>query len=188
MIRLSVLYPKTDGAKFDHDYYRDQHVPLAVSTWGVERVEIDKGVNGPYEAAVHFFFPSTDAIGVAMGSGSEVTKQAGRMILTDDNFGTLVHAVEIGRRVYDKVVAYVRYQMTQLLGLVMLFLAASAAISPSSRCTTCNASFQRRSNSLATNRLSGSTASYCRRAYAAEKRACCSAISSCLCAADVSLV
>ena len=36
-------------------------------------------------------------IGVAMGSGSEVTKQAGRMILTDDNFGTLVHAVEIGR-------------------------------------------------------------------------------------------
>ena len=65
-------------------------------------------------------------IGVAMGSGSEVTKQAGRMILTDDNFGTLVHAVEIGRRVYDKVVSYVRYQMTQLLSLVLLFLAATA--------------------------------------------------------------
>jgi Ca2+-transporting ATPase len=65
-------------------------------------------------------------IGVAMGSGSEVTKQAARMILTDDNFGTLVHAVEIGRRVYDKVVSYVRYQMTQLLALVMLFVAASA--------------------------------------------------------------
>ena len=65
-------------------------------------------------------------IGVAMGSGSEVTKQAARMILTDDNFGTLVNAVEIGRRVYDKVVSYVRYQMTQLLSLVMLFVAASA--------------------------------------------------------------
>ncbi len=64
-------------------------------------------------------------IGVAMGSGSEVTKQAGRMILTDDNFGTLVHAVELGRRVYDKVVAYIRYQMTQLLALVMLFVAAT---------------------------------------------------------------
>ena len=64
-------------------------------------------------------------IGVAMGSGSEVTKQAARMILTDDNFGTLVHAVEIGRRVYDKIVSYVRYQMTQLLALVMLFLAAT---------------------------------------------------------------
>ena len=65
-------------------------------------------------------------IGVAMGSGSEVTKQAARMILTDDNFGTLVHAVEIGRRVYDKIVAYVRYQMTQLLSLMLLFLAATA--------------------------------------------------------------
>ena len=65
-------------------------------------------------------------IGVAMGSGSEVTKQAARMILTDDNFGTLVHAVEIGRRVYEKIVAYVRYQMTQLLALVMLFVAATA--------------------------------------------------------------
>ena len=64
-------------------------------------------------------------IGVAMGSGSEVTKQAARMILTDDNFGTLVNAVEIGRRVYEKVVAYVRYQMTQLLALVMLFVAAT---------------------------------------------------------------
>ncbi|MGD9572264.1 MAG: cation-translocating P-type ATPase [Thermoleophilia bacterium] len=65
-------------------------------------------------------------VGVAMGSGSEVSKQAARMILTDDNFGTLVHAVEIGRRVYDKVVSYVRYQMTQLLALVFLFLAATA--------------------------------------------------------------
>ncbi|WP_395656209.1 cation-translocating P-type ATPase [Nocardioides sp.] len=65
-------------------------------------------------------------IGVAMGSGSEVTKQAARMVLTDDNFGTLVHAVEIGRRVYDKVVSYVRYQMTQLLALVLVFLAATA--------------------------------------------------------------
>ena len=65
-------------------------------------------------------------IGVAMGSGSEVTKQAARMILTDDNFGTLVHAVELGRRIYAKIVSYVRFQMTQLLSLVMLFVAATA--------------------------------------------------------------
>ncbi len=64
-------------------------------------------------------------IGVAMGSGSEVTKQAARMILTDDNFGTLVHAVEIGRRVYGKVVSYIRFQMTQLLALVLLFVTAT---------------------------------------------------------------
>ena len=64
-------------------------------------------------------------IGVAMGSGSEVSKQAARMILTDDNFGTLVHAVELGRSIYGKVVSYIRYQMTQLLALVLLFLAAT---------------------------------------------------------------
>jgi Ca2+-transporting ATPase len=65
-------------------------------------------------------------IGVAMGTGSEVTKQAARMILTDDNFGTLVHAVELGRITYDKVVSYVRVQMTQLISLIALFLAATA--------------------------------------------------------------
>ncbi len=77
-------------------------------------------------------------IGVAMGSGSEVTKQAGRMILTDDNFGTLVHAVELGRITYDKIVSFVRVQMSQLLSLVMLFVAATVfnvndgmALSPS---------------------------------------------------------
>jgi Ca2+-transporting ATPase len=36
-----------------------------------------------------------------------------------------VNAVEIGRRIYDKIVSYVRYQMTQLLGLVILFVAAT---------------------------------------------------------------
>ncbi|MEZ5176759.1 MAG: EthD family reductase [Acidimicrobiales bacterium] len=68
MIRLSVLYPATDGATFDHDYYRDQHVPLAVRTWSPERTEIDKGVDGPYVAAVHFVFASMDALGAAMGA------------------------------------------------------------------------------------------------------------------------
>ncbi len=69
MIRLSVFYPKTDGASFDHDYYRNSHVPLACETWGVDgsKAQIDKGVDGPYEAAVHFTFDSLEAMGAAMG-------------------------------------------------------------------------------------------------------------------------
>ena len=67
MIRLSVFYPTTDGATFDHDYYRDKHVPLAVEKWGLEGAEIDKGVNGPYVAAVHFQFESLDAMNAALG-------------------------------------------------------------------------------------------------------------------------
>jgi uncharacterized protein (TIGR02118 family) len=66
MIRFSVLYPETDGAAFDHDYYRDKHVPLALRTWGLDRAEIDKGVSGPYVAAVHFFFESMEAMGEAL--------------------------------------------------------------------------------------------------------------------------
>jgi uncharacterized protein (TIGR02118 family) len=68
MIRLSVLYPKTDGATFDHDYYREKHVPLCVSTWGLEGAEIDRGVDGPYVAAVHFRFASTEALETAMAA------------------------------------------------------------------------------------------------------------------------
>ncbi|MEM8620163.1 MAG: cation-transporting P-type ATPase [Actinomycetota bacterium] len=64
-------------------------------------------------------------IGVAMGSGSEVTKQAARMILTDDHFATLVHAVELGRDIYEKVSTYIRFQITGMLGVLLLMLAAT---------------------------------------------------------------
>jgi uncharacterized protein (TIGR02118 family) len=68
MIRLSVLYPTTEGATFDHDYYREHHVPLANATWGLDSAEIDKGVDGPYVAAVHFRFDSLEAMGAAMAA------------------------------------------------------------------------------------------------------------------------
>ena len=75
MIRLSVLYPKTEGATFDHDYYRDKHVPLACSTWGLDGAEIDKGIDGPYEAAVHFRFESMEALQQALGAEGTATVQ-----------------------------------------------------------------------------------------------------------------
>ncbi len=68
MIRLSVFYPSGEGSTFDHEYYRDHHVPLAVRSWGLDGAEIDKGIDGPYVAAVHFTFESMDALGAAMGS------------------------------------------------------------------------------------------------------------------------
>ncbi|MBU6329372.1 MAG: EthD family reductase [Acidobacteria bacterium] len=76
MIRVSVLYPKTEGATFDHDYYATSHVPLAVSTWGLAGAEIDRGIDGPYEAAVHFTFESLEALGAAMGVEGTAAVQA----------------------------------------------------------------------------------------------------------------
>ena len=68
MIRLSVFYPSTEGATFDHDYYREKHVPLCVSTWSPTSAEIDKGIDGPNVAAVHVMFESLDALNEAMAS------------------------------------------------------------------------------------------------------------------------
>jgi uncharacterized protein (TIGR02118 family) len=68
MIRVSVFYPTTEGATFDHDYYREKHVPLVCKSWGLSGGEIDKGVDGPYVAAVHFKFDSLEALQTAMGS------------------------------------------------------------------------------------------------------------------------
>lgn len=67
-IRLSVLYPKTEDATFDHEYYRTSHVPLCCATWGLDGAEIDKGIDGPYVAAVHFTFDSPEAMQQALGA------------------------------------------------------------------------------------------------------------------------
>ena len=68
MIRFSVFYPATEGATFDHDYYRDSHVPLAVKTWNPTSTEIDKQIDGPYIAAVHFVFESMEVMQAALAS------------------------------------------------------------------------------------------------------------------------
>jgi Ca2+-transporting ATPase len=64
-------------------------------------------------------------IGIAMGSGTDVAKNAGRMILTDDNFATIVAAVEQGRKLYDNLLKYVRFVMVTLVAFVLTFLGAA---------------------------------------------------------------
>src|SRR5207249_5537506 len=64
-------------------------------------------------------------IGVAMGiTGTEVSKEAAVMILTDDNFATIVSAVEYGRALYDNLLKYLRFQMATLVGYVAIFIGA----------------------------------------------------------------
>ena len=90
MIRFRVMYPATEGATFDHDYYRDQHIPLALTTRGLEGApEIEKGIDGPYVAVVHFTFESVDAMQAALSSEGSGTVAADMA-----NFTTITPVVQ----------------------------------------------------------------------------------------------
>jgi Ca2+-transporting ATPase len=65
-------------------------------------------------------------IGVAMGiTGTDVAKEAAVMILTDDNFATIIRAVEYGRALYDNLMKYIRFQMGTLFAWILMFLGAA---------------------------------------------------------------
>jgi Ca2+-transporting ATPase len=58
-------------------------------------------------------------------TGTDVTKEAATMVLTDDNFATIVSAVREGRGVYANIVNFTRFQVSTALGFVVTFLVAS---------------------------------------------------------------
>lgn len=75
MFKITVLYPTSEGALFDHDYYRDKHLPLFRSLLGdaCSRYEIDRGLAGgepdeaaPFVAMCHAFVPSIEGFQTAM--------------------------------------------------------------------------------------------------------------------------
>jgi len=63
-------------------------------------------------------------IGIAMGSGTDVAKEAAAMVLADDNFVSIVSAVRVGRNVYDNIKKAVAYLFSGNLGAIIAIIAA----------------------------------------------------------------
>lgn len=76
MIKVSVMYPNTPGARFDHAYYRDRHMPLVQSLMGesCKSYTVDKGIAGgspdapaTYIAMCHLFCDSVEEFQAGFG-------------------------------------------------------------------------------------------------------------------------
>jgi uncharacterized protein (TIGR02118 family) len=76
MIKVSVMYPYRAGVRFDHDYYRDKHMPLVKARMGAscKYYTVDKGLAGgspdappTYVAMCHIFSESVDAFQSGFG-------------------------------------------------------------------------------------------------------------------------
>lgn len=80
MIKVSVIYPNTPGAKFNHAYYRDQHMPMVKAKLGaaLKSYTVDKGVAGgapgapaTYVAMCHLYCDSVEAFMSGFGPNAQ---------------------------------------------------------------------------------------------------------------------
>lgn len=65
------------------------------------------------------------AIGLAMGSGTDVSKESSDMIIQDDNFTTIVQAIKEGRKIFDNIKRFVKFQVSTNVGAILTIVSAS---------------------------------------------------------------
>lgn len=80
MIKVTIMYPNSDGATFDMDYYANEHMPMVAGLFGdaLRKLEIDNGIAGrtpdepiPYAAIGYFYFDQLSDYENAFGPNAE---------------------------------------------------------------------------------------------------------------------
>lgn len=100
MIKVSILYPAKPGARFDHDYYRDKHLPMVAGFLGDAclRWTIDRGVDQgeqPFVAMCHFYCESFAAY-------NEAIKPHGKQVQADIAVYTdIIPTIQVSEVVVD---------------------------------------------------------------------------------------
>lgn len=105
MIKVSVMYPNTEGAKFDHSYYRDKHMPMVKDRLGDACLyyTIEKGLAGgapgapaPYMASCQIAFKSAESFQAAFGP------HAGEIMADIPNYTNVQPVIQINDVVVDR--------------------------------------------------------------------------------------
>jgi uncharacterized protein (TIGR02118 family) len=98
MIKVDVMYPTTEGARFDHAYYRDSHMPMVKATLGAACTgyTVDRGLAGgapgapaPYVAKCALFFESVESFQAAFAPN------AGKIMADIPNYTDIAPAMQI---------------------------------------------------------------------------------------------
>jgi uncharacterized protein (TIGR02118 family) len=105
MIKVSVMYANTPGARFDHAYYRDKHMPLVAARFGKHLLyySVDKGLAGgtpdapaTYVGMCHLFCDSVEAFQAGMGP------HAAEIMGDIPNYTNLSPVIQISEVVVEK--------------------------------------------------------------------------------------